>query len=543
MGAAIEVFHMYVVFVTHRSDMRMALHVVKTCALPMIIFSGIGLALSSLVIRYTEGGFHNIFKRRPVEEVPVSQRFQFWLFAVTAIVLSLNFGLNYHLQTNSALQGAKEDLSSAAIDITESYQNIMSRDGHVSFMSNHVGQKGSFFIYNEKTNSAAGIASYGTNKDELIRLTDEHNSGEFFETDVFGSEGLCLETAMYDGSKLLVWLPNTEIYELRDIQSYETLLSDLLLFTVLYILIAMLVQTIVVNNLDLINKSLNKITGGDLDETVSVYESSEFASLSDDINQTVVALKGYIDAAEKRIEQELMLAHTIQDSALPKNFDFNHKGFELYATMNPAKEVGGDFYDFFFTDTDKLALVIADVSGKGIPAALFMMRSKTAIRSLAETGNDPAEVLERVNNELCRGNEADMFVTVWIGIIDLKSGDITCVNAGHEYPVIKRAGGEYELFKDKHGLPLGAMENMKYSEYTMHLDPGDSIYLYTDGVPEAINIQEEQYGTDRMLQALNSCRDMHLKELLPAVKKDIDDFAGEADQFDDTTMLSLNYFG
>jgi hypothetical protein len=190
----------------------------------------------------------------------------------------------------------------------------------------------------------------------------------------------------------------------------------------------------VVDNLIKVNESLNKITEGDLDEKVSVYNSSEFASLSDDINLTVDALKGYIEAAEKRIEQELMLARTIQASALPTNFDFNNDAFELYATMDPAKEVGGDFYDFFSVDSDRMALVMADVSGKGIPASLFMMRSKTTIRGLVERGLGPAAVLERVNNVLCAGNEASMFVTVWIGILDLRTGKVSAANAEPKNP-------------------------------------------------------------------------------------------------------------
>ena len=334
-----------------------------------------------------------------------------------------------------------------------------------------------------------------------------------------------------------------EVYDTRNIQAYETMLADILFFTVIYVLIALLVQSMVVDNLLSVNRSLNRITDGDLNERVDVYSSLEFASLSDDINQTVDALKGYADAAKKRMEQELLLAHNIQDAALPKNFTFAHEGFELFATMNPAREVGGDFYDFFFVGANRIALVIADVSDKGVPAALFMMRSKTAIRGLAESGYEPEEIFYRVNNELCEGNELNMFVTVWIGIIDLNSGDMKCLNAGHEYPAVMRKDGDYEIFRDKHRMPLGAMKDMTYESYEMHLDPGDCLYVYTDGIPDAINIDEEQYGIERMLNALNNYKDASMEGLLQAVKADQDDFVGAADQFDDITMIGFRYNG
>ena len=242
-----------------------------------------------------------------------------------------------------------------------------------------------------------------------------------------------------------------------------------------------------------------------------------------------------------KIEEELILARTIQDSALPKNFKFPRDDFDIYALMDPAKEVGGDFYDFFFIDTHKLVLVIADVSGKGIPASLFMMRSKTAIRGIAEEGISPAEILSRVNTTLCEGNDADMFVTVWIGIIDLETGSMMCANAGHEYPAIMRNGGDYELYKDKHSLALAAMPGLRLKEYELKLEPGDKLFVYTDGVPEAINEQVQDYGTGRMIRVLNDVKDSSMEETLTAVRQDMIAYVGNAEQFDDITMLGLTY--
>jgi serine phosphatase RsbU (regulator of sigma subunit) len=407
----------------------------------------------------------------------------------------------------------------------------------------HVGSEGSFdFIRNNST------ITYGAHQDASLALDElavlqRQRPDTFFTAKLFGNESLCLLRELDEGLVLLTQLPVTEVYANRDAQAYENGFADILLFAVIYVLISLLVQSIVVHNLQLVNLSLARITSGHLDEVVNVRDSSEFASLSNDINQTVSVLKGYIAAAEKRIEQELEFARTIQDSALPKNFNFPRKDFELFASMDPAKEVGGDFYDFFFVDQNKLAMVIADVSGKGIPAALFMMRSKTAIRGLAESGQTPSEILYRANNTLCEGNDAEMFVTVWLGIIDLETGLMKCANAGHEYPVIMGAGRDFEVLRDKHGLALAAMEEMRFREYEVQMNPGDRLFVYTDGIPEAIDEQVEQYGMDRLVEVLNGVKDARMESILPVVRKNIADFAGNAEQFDDITMLGFTYFG
>ena len=364
-----------------------------------------------------------------------------------------------------------------------------------------------------------------------------------FPSVLFGEKYMCMSRKTADGNMVLVYLTQEEVFTERNHTVYETVLSDILLFTVIYILISVLVQKIVVNNLEMVNKSLRKITNGNLNEVVSVYSSSEFTSLSNDINQTVDVLKTYINEAEKRIEQELEFAKSIQESALPHNFDFPRKDLEIFASMDPAKEVGGDFYDFFFVDSNKLCLVMADVSGKGIPASLFMMKSKAIIRGYAESGKNPAEIFRLANNGLCDGNDADMFVTVWIGIVDLETGHMVCSNAGHEYPVLKRKNGNYELYKQKHNFALAVMRDAKFREYELDLAPGDSLFVYTDGIPEAINTTQEEYGTDRLLDVLNRHKDLPQKNILKQVRRDIRYFVGEEDQFDDVTMLGFKYKG
>ena len=343
------------------------------------------------------------------------------------------------------------------------------------------------------------------------------------------------------GGYLLIGTPTDTLYRNRQSQMLETLFLEILIFTALYLLVSVLVNRLVVRNLERVNKSLALITAGHLNEVVAVEESSEFTKLSGDINTTVTALRGFIDAAEKRMQEDLELAAQIQDSALPKNFQLLSENVELYALMDPAKQVGGDFYDFFYIGPEQVALVIADVSGKGIPAAMFMMRSKTAIKNFARSGMSPAKILEAVNNTLCEGNDAKMFVTVWLGILEVKTGHMRCANAGHEYPALMRAGGQYELLKDRHGFVLGGMEDIPMREYEIQMEPGDRLYVYTDGVAEAINGQEEQYGTARMTAQLNRLRNAPQEAALKGMREDIRQFAGEAEQFDDITMLGITY--
>jgi len=217
--------------------------------------------------------------------------------------------------------------------------------------------------------------------------------------------------------------------------------------------------------------------------------------------------------------------------------------FDIYATMDPAKEVGGDFYDFFLTDDDHLCLVMADVSGKGVPAALFMVIAKTLIKNHALHGESPSEILYNVNNQLCEGNEAEMFVTVWLAIIELSTGRGMAANAGHEHPAIRRGDGKYELAVYRHAPAVAAMEGIPFRQHEFELSPGDRLFVYTDGVPEATDAHDELFGPERMVAALNREPDAAPEALLRNVRQGIDVFVGDAPQFDDITMLGLHYKG
>ena len=252
-----------------------------------------------------------------------------------------------------------------------------------------------------------------------------------------------------------------------------------------------------------------------------------------------------ITAEKERIGTELALANRIQADMLPNIFPAfpERPDFDVYASMTPAKEVGGDFYDFFLLDEDNLCLVMADVSGKGVPAALFMMISKTLLQNYAMNGKSPAEVLTSVNNQICSNNREQMFVTVWLGFLNLKTGLLTAANAGHEYPILKKPDGSFEIIKDKHGFVVGGMEGVSYKDYTLQMDPGAKLFVYTDGVAEATNSAMELFGMDRTVAALRRAENKSPEEILDEVNKSVASFVGEAPQFDDLTMLCLHYIG
>ena len=239
--------------------------------------------------------------------------------------------------------------------------------------------------------------------------------------------------------------------------------------------------------------------------------------------------------------KELGLATNIQKHMLPSIFPAFPE-IDVYALMHPAKEVGGDFYDFFLIDDDHLGLVMADVSDKGVPAALFMMASKIMVQNYAMMGKSPGEVLEAVNRQICQNNQDEMFVTVWLGVLNLKTGLLTAANAGHEKPVIKNPNGSFEIFKDKHSFVVGWYKDKKYPEYQIQLEKGTKMFLYTDGVPEASST-ESQFTRERMVKTLNKYRDMTPQEIIENLKDDIDLFVGNANQFDDITMLCVEYKG
>lgn len=282
-----------------------------------------------------------------------------------------------------------------------------------------------------------------------------------------------------------------------------------------------------------------------------IHTEDEMEALSKSITEMFADMKHYmsdlvdVTAEKERIGAELNVATQIQADMLPNIFPAfpEREDLNVYASMTPAKEVGGDFYDFFFVDEDHLAIVMADVSGKGVPAALFMVIAKTLIKSVFQSGGEAGASLADVNDRLCEGNEAGLFVTVWMAVIDLKTGEGVSLNAGHEHPALCKAGGDYELVVYKHSVAVAAMEGMMFKERRFKLDKGDKLFVYTDGVPEATNADNELFGTDRMIETLNKNKDKSLQEQVIGMKESIDEFVQDAPQFDDITMLCFEYIG
>ena len=277
-------------------------------------------------------------------------------------------------------------------------------------------------------------------------------------------------------------------------------------------------------------------------------KDDEIALLADSIDHMETQIIDYISnitaitAEKQRISTELSLAARIQADALPSKFPAfpERNEFDLYASMNPAKEVGGDYYDFFFVDDDHLCLFIADVSGKGIPAALFMMSTKNVLSSNAMKSLSPAEILENTNDIVAK-NMQDMFVTVWLGILEISTGKLVASNAGHEFPVIRQPDGKFEVFEDVHGPFIGGFQGVKYTDYEIKLGHGARLFVYTDGVPEATDRKNDMFGMERLVDALNEAPEASPEKLLENVRTSVDKFVKDAEQFDDLTMLCLEY--
>ncbi len=351
----------------------------------------------------------------------------------------------------------------------------------------------------------------------------------------------------HQGTLIVGVLPKNEMYISRAAVVGVLIVVNALLFIVIFVLVSILVQRLVINGIYNVNDSLALITQGDLEVKVNVDNSNEFVALSSGINSTVAALKEAIKETAARVDAELKFATTIQLSMLPDpSPDFpEHPQFSLCAAMHTAKEVGGDFYDYQLVDDDHVCFLVADVSGKGIPAALFMMTTKTLLHNLVAPGLSPSEVFTKANKLICENNEAGMFVTVWMGILELSTGSLEYVSAGHNPPLLKRAQGAYEYLHARPGMVLGGIDDVTYCSHELTLAPGDRLFLYTDGVTEAQNRSEALFGDDNLVTAMQAITPSHasLKHVLTEIKAEIDIFADGAQQADDITMLALDYHG
>ena len=460
----------------------------------------------------------------------------------------------------------------AAIQASDSeggFQFVVNQNGHVVFSPKTEGilqveeSTEALDLRQSGNEDLSALVSDALQAETQVRHIDLDDGSYYMVGSPMGTVGWALISAF---SEQVAAQPITEMqesYEQIQQEAVTTYRSNInrsrnrTLLILLLILLVLLANALVlgkriVKPLNMITKRIFELNESNLefkmedtfrtgDEIQTLAES--FADLS---HKTVVYMDQVrnVTAEKERIGTELRMANQIQESVLPNIFPAfpDREEFDIYATMDPAKEVGGDFYDFFLIDKDHLGIVIADVSGKGVPAALFMMASKIILQSCAMLGRSPAEILTRTNEAICSNNRMEMFVTVWFGILDLNTGLITGANAGHEYPAVKRGEG-YELFKTKHGMVIGAMENVTYSEYRLQLQPGDRLFLYTDGLPEATDASEEMFGVNRVLDVLNENTQCSVTDTLVRMTEAVSEFVDGAEQFDDLTMLCLEYKG
>ena len=394
-------------------------------------------------------------------------------------------------------------------------------------------------------NEYSGLSITTIGIDPPSELIERKTATALYYADIVDGKTEMSEKYMYvfkfvEGYCIIAAMPEEEAMFMRDASLYTSIFMQVLIFATLFVFIYILIKRVIINNLKKINDTLGRITEGDLNVVVDVRSNEEFSSLSDDINSTVSTLKRYIEEAAARIDKELEYAKQIQLSALPSSFP-KEEDYNIYAEMIAAKEVGGDFYDFYKLNDTTVAFLVADVSGKGIPAAMFMMTAKTVIKALADRGLSVDEIFTKANEQLCENNESGMFVTAWMGILDLTTGKVQFANAGHNPPLLKRADGSFEYLKTRAGFVLAGMEGIRYRISEITLAPGDRLFLYTDGVPEATNGENKLYGEDRLLAFMDVNAASDATTLLPALKANIDAFVGDALQFDDITMLMLDY--
>ena len=433
---------------------------------------------------------------------------------------------------------------------TEQFHNALDEFVVDITKNRHVGTSGFVAVCDETlslviNNEYSGVHISKIGIEPPNEMKDGKTATALYYADVRDGKTELTEKYMYvfqfvEGYCIIAAMPESEAVFMRDASLYTSVFMQVIILATLFVFVYILIKRVIINNLEKVNHTLGRITKGDLDVTVDVRSSREFSSLSDDINSTVSTLKRYIAEATARIDKELEYAKQIQLSALPTNFPESDE-YTIYAQMIAAKEVGGDFYDFYKLNDTTVAFLVADVSGKGIPAAMFMMTAKTIIKDLAESGMPVNEIFTRANEKLCENNESDMFVTAWMGILDLTTGKLQFANAGHNPPILKRVNGDFEYLRSHAGFILAGLKGVHYRVEELTLSPGDRLFLYTDGVPEATNAQPKLYGEDRLLNFMNQNATMKAVNLLPSLKANIDEFVGETPQFDDITMLMFDY--
>ena len=498
----------------------------------------VAATVAAVLIEYM---VHDRRRESQLPPAPIRKTFQKWLILLMTATFFVVLVFMYRLLSEQDSQNARLLLREKSRDIarqvtlskTENYSVDLQfgNSGYVLLLENGVVKKSGKGQLEGMTVEQLGIDP------ESLSLR------KMFFTSIHGTTGACTLNKS-DDIFVLAFLPETEIYAERNRNATLLLAGLLLVFIAIYFAVAVVVRKNVVGKIVDVNESLARIRTGDLEEKVDVTGNSEFAELSLGINSTVDALKETMEEIALRNHKELEFAREVQRSVLPRYDEFVSYGmpFEICGDMKAAREVGGDFYDYFLIGEDKIAFVIADVSGKGIPAALLMMTAKTLVKNVVLGSQNPTEALDYANKQLCINNEKSMFVTLWLGILNFKEGEIEFANAAHNPPLFKKAG-QPSFYMDhkkyKRSLMLGAMEETIYHNNRISFESGDLLFLYTDGVTEATNRSEMLYGEERLKRCVEKNSALPPEELMKAVHEDIDRFVDGAEQFDDITMVVL----
>ena len=534
----VEVFHMLMLILTHSNDAKKAFDLARALTLPMALTSAASVCLAIIVT--------NVLAkerlRRSKEEFEITERVQFSLLVCVLAFFAASSVFTLLYERRWALGHISHETKKIITAIDGNLAGeIQNRTKNI-----RIENDGVILIIEDSGLVVSGPDKYlGTNIFEETLSKDFLEKKESLKTHrvTIEKKPFYIMFKKHGDYWILALISQAEVMALPDISIYVSLFMDTLTFFVLFLLVFIIVKILIVRNVDKIADSLKKITAGNLSERVNVRENKEFASLSDGINKTVQSLKENLNKVAAQAEKELQFARMIQNSSMPSVFPAypDREEFDIYAKMIPAKEVGGDFYDFYFTGDEKLAILVADVSGKGVPSAMFMMRAKTMLKSLIESGLSPAEVFEKTNDALAEGNEAGMFLSAWLGIVDLKKGSVTYANAGHKMPLLLREyADDMTLDSDKNFI-IGGMEGLSYKESQVALEDNDTIFLFTDGILETQNKDNEYFGEKRLLDSLKRNKKASCKDICETTVSCVEDFRKEARQEDDIALLCFKF--
>lgn len=551
----VEVIHMIFIPITNLGDLETAtmlvVRIMSYVFISNIAVASFAVAINTFLRLKHEG--HNIKDVIKNKDIWFAQdlfySFQFWLLLVIIVAFAANIFIISRLYTAMSLEDSenkyKGELTIMKTLIYEDHAHF--KDVSPEYIATIYADQWSdekvvcFEVADKDNNIVNQIVGFPELAEKTLNVPELK-----LNTTRINNENVYYMYIKINDARLIAY--SYEKYEmyLPYFTSTLTVFIQIIVFGLLMFAVFILLKLLVGNNLNKINNSLYKITNGNLNESVDVYSHTEFAELSDSINATVDTLKNYIDEEANRYKEEFEMAKQIQMSALPNVFPPfpNDPEIDFYAKYKPAKIVGGDFYDYYYVGKNRLAFLIADVSGKGIPAAMFMMRAKTAFRVFAEKKDNPADVLESVNNYLCENNEAEMFVTACFGIVDVTCGKVICASAGHNLPyLIELSDGNVETLKCKQSLVLGVVRDITYSNYIFDMKQNEKLLLYTDGIVEAHDKKNNLYGDDNLKKLLTENRDLDIRDLCDKLSAEVDNFSLGQEQFDDYSILCFIYKG